>query len=311
MEKKIRIGSRESKLAVRQSELIIEELEKYHPKLSFELVTMKTTGDIILHKTLDKIGGKGLFVKELDRALLNGDVDLTVHSLKDMPMQTPSELPILAYSRREDPRDALVLPEGELEWDRARPVGCSSLRRKLQLEVRYPGVQVKWIRGNVQTRLRKLDQGEYGSLVLAAAGLKRLGLEERIHRYFSPEEMIPAAGQGIMAVQGRREMAELTRCLYQETDVKIAEAERAFVRRLDGGCSSPVAAYARIDGEWLILTGLYYHPESGQYLTGEKKVRFRGKSTAEAAELGIRLADELQQKFVEKYTAQAGVRRNE
>lgn len=296
MKKIIRIGSRESKLAVRQSELIIEELKTYHPELTFELVTMKTTGDIILHKTLDKIGGKGLFVKELDRALLHGEVDLTVHSLKDMPMQTPEELPILAFSRREDARDALILPDGESEWDLSKPVGCSSLRRKLQLTSLYPGLTVKWIRGNVQTRLMKLNQGEYGSLVLAAAGLKRLRLEHRIHRYFTPEEILPAAGQGIMAVQGRPDMAEVTRCLYRECDAKTAEAERAFVRRLDGGCSSPVAAYARIEGEYMILKGLYYDPESGRYRIGERKDTWQDKTMEETVRMGTELADELKQK---------------
>ena len=297
MKKIIRIGSRESKLAVRQSELIIEELKKYHPELSFELVTMKTTGDIILHKTLDKIGGKGLFVKELDRALLHGEVDLTVHSLKDMPMQTPEELPILAYSQREDARDALILPDGESEWDLEKPVGCSSLRRKLQLNMMYPGLTVKWIRGNVQTRLGKLDQGEYGSLVLAAAGLKRLHLEQRIHRYFSPEEILPAAGQGLMAVQGRPDMEEITRCLYNDCNAKIAETERAFVRELNGGCSSPVAAYARTEGTCMILKGLYYDPESGRYLIGERRGTWQEKTAAETARMGVELADELKRKF--------------
>ena len=199
----IRVGSRESRLAVIQSELVMEAIRAACPGAELELVTMKTTGDKILDRTLDQVGGKGLFVKELDAALLESRVDLTVHSLKDLPMEPHPGLPVAAYPRRADPRDVLVLPEGETEWDRSRPVGCASLRRKLQLEALFPGVEVRPVRGNVLTRLNKLDRGEYGALVLAAAGLERLGLAGRIARYFSVEELLPAAGQGILAVQVR------------------------------------------------------------------------------------------------------------
>ena len=202
---KVIIGSRESVLAVLQSEMVRSYIEKKNPGISAELLTMKTTGDRILDRTLDKIGGKGLFVKELDRALLDGRSDISVHSLKDMPMEVPEELPLLAFSEREDPRDVLVLPEGVQSLDRSKPLGCSSLRRTIQLKKLYPDMEVKSIRGNLQTRLRKLDEGGYAGLVLAAAGLKRLGLENRISRYFSTEEILPAAGQGILAVQGRKE----------------------------------------------------------------------------------------------------------
>lgn len=291
MKKIIRIGSRESKLAVAQSEIVIRQLEYWHPEYIYELVTMKTTGDMILHKTLDKVGGKGLFVKELDRALLSGEVDLTVHSLKDMPMEVPEELPILAYMDRQDPRDVLVLPEKVDHWDQSLPVGCSSLRRKLLLEQLFPGITVQWIRGNVQTRLAKLESGEYGALVLAAAGLKRLGLEGRIARYFSVEELIPAAGQGILAVQGRDEMRELTDCLYQENLTRIAESERAFVRKLDGGCSSPVAAYAKESSRGICLTGLYVEQS-----TNECRIGRRYGSYEEAEKIGVELADELRNK---------------
>ncbi len=160
----IKIGSRESRLAVIQSEMVIEAIKKYDERLQVSLVTMKTTGDMILDKTLDKIGGKGLFVKELDRALLDRRADLTVHSLKDMPMEVSAELPLLAFSKREDPRDALVLPEGESSLDPEKPIGCSSLRRKLQLSRLFPGVEIKPVRGNVQTRLAKLDRGESTAL---------------------------------------------------------------------------------------------------------------------------------------------------
>lgn len=291
MKKIIRIGSRESKLAVAQSEIVIQQLKRCHPEYVYELVTMKTTGDIILHKTLDKVGGKGLFVKELDRALLSGEVDLTVHSLKDMPMEIPEELPLLAYLDRQDPRDALVLPEGREQWDQSLPVGCSSLRRKLLLEQLFPGITVQWIRGNVQTRLAKLESGEYGALVLAAAGLKRLGLEKRIAKYFSVEELIPAAGQGILAVQGREEMREFTSCLWDERLARIAESERAFVRTLDGGCSSPVAAYAKESGQGICLTGLYAEQGTNEYRIG----KING-SYEDAEKIGVELADELRNK---------------
>ena len=200
----IRIGSRESKLAVIQSEIVQRHLQEKYPEGEITLITMKTTGDKILDRTLDKIGGKGLFVKELDLALMEKRTDLSVHSLKDMPMKVPEELPILAFSRREDPRDVLVLPKGKTEIDFSKPIGCSSMRRILQFQKLYPQAVFKPIRGNVQTRLRKLDDGEYSATLLAAAGLKRLGLENRISRYFEPEEMIPAAGQGVLAVHGRK-----------------------------------------------------------------------------------------------------------
>lgn len=178
MNKKVVIGSRESKLAVLQSQMVRDYIVCKHPETDVEILTMKTTGDKILDRTLDKIGGKGLFVKELDRALLEGRSQLSVHSLKDMPMEISEELPILAFSRREDARDVLVLPEGCYTLDPSKPIGCSSLRRKLQLKEIYPDMNVKSIRGNLQTRLEKLDNGDYAGLVLAAAGLKRLGLEK-------------------------------------------------------------------------------------------------------------------------------------
>jgi hydroxymethylbilane synthase len=200
--KKVRIGSRESELAVRQSQILIDSIKQNHEQIEVELITMKTTGDIILDKSLDKIGGKGLFVKELDCALIERRSDLSVHSLKDMPMDIPDSLPIVAFSKREDPRDALILPVGCNEIHLELPIGCSSQRRMIQLKKIYPNANFKGLRGNVLTRLEKLDRGEYGALVLAVAGIKRLGLEHRINRIFSKEEMIPAAGQGILAVQG-------------------------------------------------------------------------------------------------------------
>ncbi len=283
----LRIGSRESRLAVIQSELVADYLRGRG--VDAPLVTMKTTGDRILDRRLDEIGGKGLFVKELDRALREGRTELSVHSCKDLPMDVPDDLPVVGYSRREDPRDVLVLPEGCTAWDRSRPVGCSSRRRMLQLQDRYPDVTFATARGNVLTRLAKLDGGQYGALILAAAGLKRLGLEGRIHRYFEPEEMIPAAGQGILCLQGRRgvDYSALDGFLDREA-AACAEAERAFVRTLDGGCSSPIAAFARVAGGTLRLRGLYYSEASGGHITGTLE-----GPASEAAALGAALARRL------------------
>lgn len=267
----IRVGSRESKLAVIQSEMVIDFIKSHCPNRQVELVTMKTTGDIILDRSLDKVGGKGLFVKELDRALMEKRTDLSVHSLKDMPMMIPEELPIVAFSKREDPRDVLILPEGKTEIDFSLPIGCSSLRRMLQFKELYPQAQFKGVRGNVITRLAKLDKGEYSALILAAAGVKRLGLGDRISRTFEPEEMIPAAGQGILSVQGRRgEDYSFLKDYADENGTLAALAERAFVKELDGGCTSPVAAHARISGGQIHLAGLYYDEKDGGYLKGEK-----------------------------------------
>lgn len=287
--KRICVGSRESRLAVIQSEMVMEYLKRECPGAEVSLLTMKTTGDKILDRTLDKIGGKGLFVKELDKALLDKRSDLSVHSLKDMPVETPKELPIVAFSRREDPRDVLVLPKGVEKRDTEKPVGCSSQRRIIQLRELFPDAEFKSVRGNVLTRLKKLDDGEYGALILAAAGLKRLGLEDRISAYFDPEQMIPAAGQGILAVQGREgEDYSYLENYADREGTYAALCERAFVRYLDGGCSSPVAAHAIVDGDRIHLLGLYYQESTGKY----KKGTLDG-SVEEAEELGIRLAEKL------------------
>ena len=255
---KIRIGSRDSALAVIQSRMVMRAIAEAEPRAELELVTMKTTGDRILDQTLDQVGGKGLFVKELDQALRDGRADFTVHSLKDMPMELPEDLPLAALSERADARDVLVLPLGADRLDETKPIGCSSARRRLQLQRLYPNMQVAPVRGNVQTRLAKLDAGEFSALVLAAAGLKRLGLENRISRYFTTDEMLPAAGQGILAVQTRRGMdADCLRTFHNADAACCALAERAFVRALGGGCSSPVAAYAEVVNDTLTLTGLY------------------------------------------------------
>lgn len=287
----IKIGSRESKLAVAQSELIMDAIRRAHPEVELTLVTMKTTGDKILDRTLEQIGGKGLFVRELDQALQDGRADFTVHSLKDLPMETPEDLPLVAFSKREDPRDCLVLPQGAAELDPKKPIGCASKRRQLQLKALYPHMDTAPVRGNVLTRLNKLDSGEFSALVLAAAGLKRLGLEGRITRYFAPTELLPSAGQGIMAVQTRKGM-DLS-CLAGVGDPDAAccaLAERAFVRALGGGCTSPVAAFATVEGDALTLTGLYVSEDEIIIRRGS---RTGAKQDAEA--LGEALARTLSQ----------------
>ncbi|AHF11130.1 MULTISPECIES: hydroxymethylbilane synthase [Dehalobacter] len=290
--RKIIIGSRESRLAVIQSQIVMEQIRKNHPELELELITMKTTGDIILEQTLDKIGGKGLFVKELDRALCQGVIDIAVHSLKDMPAEIPEDLPITAFSKREDPRDVLVLPQGtgSIEnLDKEKAVGCSSARRTIQFLDLYPGLDVKPVRGNVLTRLKKLDEGEFSSLLLAFAGLKRLSLENRISRVFSTEEMIPSAGQGILAIQGRKgEDLNFLACINDKDAQTAALAERAFIQKLDGGCSSPAAAFAEVHGTEVRITGLYVDVETGEKakgsMTGDRR---------DAAGIGYRLATRL------------------
>ncbi len=291
---KVIVGSRESKLAVIQSEMVIKAIKEYDDNIDVELVTMKTTGDIILDKTLDKIGGKGLFVKELDKALMDRRADLTVHSLKDLPMEVPAELPLLAFSKREDPRDALILPEGVSEIDFERPIGCSSLRRKLQLEKLFPEASFKPIRGNVQTRLAKLDRGEYSAIVLAYAGIKRLGLEERVSRLFSTEEILPAACQGILVVQGRAGYEVPYLAVFTDEEAKLtALAERSYVRTLDGGCSSPVAAYACIDGDEITIKGFYVDEKENQYIDSIRGNKYEGEALArELALKMVRLGGE-------------------
>ena len=293
MKRQVVIGSRESKLAVVQSEMVAAHIREHHPDWDVQLLTMKTTGDKILDRTLDQIGGKGLFVKELDKALLDKRSDLSVHSLKDMPMEIPKGLPLVAFSKREDPRDVLVLPKGCSEMDPMKPIGCSSLRRQLQLSRLFPQTPCKNIRGNVLTRLGKLDRGEYGALVLACAGLKRLGLEERISRYFEPEEMIPAAGQGILGIQGREGEDYSYLDVYDHQESRYAAlAERAFVRELDGGCTSPVAAHARIAEGQIRLRVLYYRESTKDWYVDE------GTGPAgEAEELGKRMAMDMRERY--------------
>ena len=286
---KVIIGSRDSKLAVVQAQMVIAFLREAHPGCDVQLATFKTTGDKILDRRLDQIGGKGLFVKELDAALRAGECDYTVHSCKDLPMEVPADLPLVCFSAREDPRDVLVFPHGATEPDWSKPIGTSSRRREVQLRALFPQATFASVRGNLQTRLRKLDEGGYGALVLAAAGLKRMGLADRIGRYLPVDEVIPSAGQGVLAVQGR---ADGNRALFDgfadEATAVCVTAERAFVTRLDGGCSSPIAAHARLVGEGIEITGLYFDEETQQARRG----RVQG-AVGDAIAMAYDLADRL------------------
>lgn len=266
MGRTIRIGSRESRLAVIQAELVKAQIESAYPDAQVTLVTMKTTGDRILDRSLDQVGGKGLFVKELDKALMDGEIDLSVHSFKDMPMEIPQELPLLAYTKREDPRDVLLYREGQTSIPKNGLIGTSSKRRMIQLAKLFPDCRFTGIRGNVQTRMKKLETEGYDATVLAAAGLNRLSMTSCIGRYLSTDEVLPAAGQGILAVQARKgeflELKEQLNCPESET---MAQAERAFVETLNGGCTSPVAAYAEVKHHEVRLRGLYYRESDGAY----------------------------------------------
>ena len=293
MDKIVRIGTRSSRLAVIQAEELAFYIRRQCPGIQPELVMIETTGDRRQDVMLDKIGGKGLFVKEIDKALLSGEIDLAVHSLKDMPVEESSKIPIVSFSRREDARDALILPEGRREWTGRGIIGCSSFRRRIQAEKLFPGAEFRSIRGNVITRLEKLDRGEYDALILAAAGLRRLGLERRISRYFSPEEILPAAGQGILAIQARAKTDySFLKGFDTFESAMAAKAERAFVKCLDGGCSSPVAAYAEVAGDILWLKGLYYREKDYFFAVGSKS-----GSAVYAEQIGVSLAQELKDRY--------------
>ena len=289
MQSVIKIGSRESQLAVRQAEIIRDQIMSFYPGITVEIITMKTTGDKILDKSLEKIGGKGLFVKELDRALMDGRIDIAVHSLKDMPMEENPDLPILAYSRREDPRDVILYRPGLEELPEQAVIGTSSRRRMIQMEKLYPGCTFRGIRGNVQTRMRKLETEGYDATLLAAAGLNRLGMEHVISRYFSVDEMIPAAGQGILAVQGRKgEQYGWTDKIDIPQSRAAAIAERQFIRVTGGDCTSPCAAHAQVSGNELKLTGLYYNEDTEEY-----SVDVIVTDTAKAGQAGETLAERM------------------
>ena len=250
---------------------------------------MKTTGDMILDKTLDQIGGKGLFVKELDKALLEERADLTVHSLKDMPMEVSEKLPLLAFSKREDPRDALILRTGLSALPENPVIGCSSKRRTLQIKKLYPDAAVKSVRGNVQTRFKKLDEGRYDALILAYAGIKRLGLTDRVSKIFDAEEILPAACQGILAVQGRAGYEVPFLADFNDEEARLAAlAERSYVRTLDGGCSSPVAAYATICGDEITIRGYYVDEDENQFTDEIKGNKTEGEALGKTLALKMK-----------------------
>ncbi len=289
----IKIGSRESRLAVKQAEIIRDQIIGSNPEISVEIITMKTTGDKILDKSLAKIGGKGLFVKELDRALMDGRIDIAVHSLKDMPMEENPEFPILAYGRREDPRDAILYRPGLETLPEQAVIGTSSRRRMLQMQRLYPDCTFRGIRGNVQTRMKKLETEGYDGTLLAAAGLKRLGMEQVISRYLSVDEMIPAAGQGILAVQGRKgENYGWIERIDDRESRAAALAERQFIRVTGGDCTSPCAAHAQVRGNELKLTGLYYNEDTEEYA-----VDVIVSDVSESRQAGESLAERMMKKY--------------
>jgi hydroxymethylbilane synthase len=287
------IATRESRLALWQAEHIRDRLRELYPQMDISLLGMTTQGDRILDRPLAKIGGKGLFVKELESALESGAADLAVHSMKDVPMVLPEGFVLTVVGQREDPRDAFLsnrytslaeLPEGAI-------VGTSSLRRESQLRARHPRLRVEALRGNVETRLRKLDEGRYGAIILAAAGLKRLGLAQRITALLSPEESLPAVGQGALGIEFRTcrsDVAALLQPLSEPGTSACVLAERALSRRLTGSCEVPLGGHATLVNGALHLTGFVATPD------GMRMVVAQSSGAMEHAEaLGTALAETL------------------
>jgi porphobilinogen deaminase len=293
--KRLTIATRESALALWQAHHVRDRLQVLYPEMEIVLLGMTTQGDQILDRPLAAIGGKGLFIKELEVAMESGQADLAVHSLKDVPMVLPDGFTLAAIAEREDPRDALVsekyvalsqLPEGAV-------VGTSSLRREAQLRERYPYVQIKPLRGNVNTRLRKLDEGQYDAIVLAAAGLIRLGFSARIAAYLDVEDSLPAVGQGALGLECRSDRAdviEALRPLIHEPTTLAVTAERAFSRALGGSCQTPLAAHATLGADYLWLRALVADREGKEVMRGEQRAWVRNEE--EANTLGLLLAEE-------------------
>jgi hydroxymethylbilane synthase len=290
---RLRIATRKSPLALWQAEHVQARLQALHPGLEVELVTMSTRGDRILDSPLSKIGGKGLFVKELEQGMLEGSADIAVHSMKDVPAEFPEGLVLGAILEREDPRDAFVSGQFAAveEVPQGAVVGTSSLRRQCQLRAQRPDLQIRDLRGNVGTRLAKLEAGEYAAIILACAGLKRLGLAQRITRALSPEEMLPAIAQGVIGIECRADDAA-TRVLIDplnDTDTRYRTlAERAMNATLAGGCQAPVAGYSELDNGILHLRGLVGRPDGSEMIRGE----ISGPA-GDAEQLGQQLADDL------------------
>ena len=289
----IRIATRKSPLAMWQAEFVKAELEQAHPGLVVELLPMVTKGDIILDTPLAKVGGKGLFVKELEIAMLEGRADIAVHSMKDVPVEFPEGLGLVTICKREDPRDAFVsnnydsiddLPQGAI-------VGTSSLRRQCQLRSQRPDLIVNDLRGNVNTRLRKLDEGQYDAIILATAGLKRLKMNDRIRCEIAPETSLPAVGQGAVGIECRLDDQRVRQLLaplnHQPTATRVL-CERAMNNRLQGGCQVPIGSYAELQDDTIWLRALVGEPD------GSIIVRAEISGPIENAEqLGLTLADEL------------------
>lgn len=292
-DKILRIATRQSPLALWQAEYVQQRLLSSHPGLRVELVPMVTRGDVILDTPLAKVGGKGLFVKELEQAMLDGRADIAVHSMKDVPVAFPPGLGLVTICEREDPHDAFVshhydsvdaLPQGAV-------VGTSSLRRQCQLSARRPDLVIRSLRGNVGTRLGKLDAGDYDAIILAVAGLKRLGLDERIRQVMPAEESLPAVGQGAVGIECRlddKDTIALLAVLNDEDTACRVRAERAMNLRLEGGCQVPIGSYALLEGDRLWLRGLVGSPDGSQMICGER----RGPRE-DAEKMGISLAEEL------------------
>ncbi len=267
---KIRIGTRKSKLALWQANFVANKLKEHFPDLEIELVKITTKGDKILDVPLAKVGGKGLFVKEIEEAMLRNEIDIAVHSLKDVPTFFPKGLGLIAITKREDPRDAFVsvkynsleeLPKGAI-------VGTSSLRRKVQLKLKRPDLQIKDLRGNVDTRLRKLEEGQYDAIILAYAGLKRLDLAKKAKQIFDPLEFIPAVAQGFLGIEARlndEKTKEIVSVLNDEESLIRATAERSFLKTLEGGCQVPLGAYTEIKDKKLHITGFVSDLEAKRF----------------------------------------------
>jgi len=287
------LGTRGSKLAVQQSEWVQAQLHKLAPHVTVTLQRIQTSGDKILDVPLAQIGGKGLFVKEIEEALLSGEIDLAVHSMKDVPTELPEGLAILCVPPREDPRDALISREGCVFHDlpRGARIGTSSLRRQSQLLHARPDLTIAMLRGNLDTRLRKLREGQFDAIVLAAAGLRRLAWAHEITEYLSPEISLPAIGQGALGIEGRRDdllIRSLLSGLNHASSMTAVLAERALLHRLQGGCQVPIAAHATVTGTGVRLEGLV------SSVDGKELYRETADGTIEDPEsIGIQLAERL------------------
>jgi len=292
----ITIASRESRLAMWQARHVQARLAELHPGTRVEILGMTTEGDRILDRPLAEIGGKGLFIKELEHAMLEGLADLAVHSMKDVPMEMPEGFSLVAISTRETPFDAFLSPRyaSLAHLPAGAVVGTSSLRREAILRRRYPHITVKSLRGNLDTRLKKLDEGQYDAIILAAAGLIRLGLEERIRALLPPETSLPAPGQGALGIEirsDRPEVAAWVAALNDEADSNRVRAERAFSRALGGSCQLPLGAYAVLENGELTLSGFVATVDGKDFVEG----KIQGKPE-ECEALGKRLAEQLRKK---------------